>query len=253
MGMKLIGMPPPSSGGAAMFMVSFIYKWNQIDDHGTSHVSIIDGERNAVAMTSTVNYYFGARILSPSTGIVLNNEMDDFSMPSNNGTGGGNADVPPPAPTNFVRPGKRPLSSMAPTIVLEDGKLRAVMGASGGAMIIAATTEVFLNYFGKGMDPLSSVLAPRLYHQLIPNKVSYENWTTVYRDHFEVPAETRAFLERRGHVLQGLAGGTISQLVVQEFQGDHRSSLKNNNGTTAAFGRLVGVSDPRKGGFPAGF
>ncbi|CAI0476054.1 unnamed protein product [Linum tenue] len=327
MGMKLIGMPPPSSGGAAMFMIlnilaqygvpkgisgplgvhrlieslkhafavrmnlgdpdfangveqvlsdmispkfaaeikKTIYdnttfgpdhyggRWNQIDDHGTSHVSIVDGERNAVAMTSTVNYYFGARILSPSTGIVLNNEMDDFSIPSNNGTGGGNADVPPPAPTNFVRPGKRPLSSMAPTIVLEDGKLRAVMGASGGAMIIAATTEVFLNYFGKGMDPLSSVLAPRLYHQqLIPNKVSYENWTTVYRDHFEVPAETRAFLERRGHVLQGLAGGTISQLVVQEFQGDHRSSLKNNNGTTA-FGRLVGVSDPRKGGFPAGF
>ena len=77
-------------------------------------MSIVDHEGNAVSMTCTVNAFFGAKILSPSTGIVLNNEMDDFSMPTN-----GSSDLPPPAPNNFIRPGKRPLSSMTPTIVLK--------------------------------------------------------------------------------------------------------------------------------------
>ncbi|KAJ6776909.1 GAMMA GLUTAMYL TRANSPEPTIDASE [Salix koriyanagi] len=210
-------------------------RWNQIHDHGTSHVSIVDIERNAVSMTNTVNAYFGSNILSPSTGILLNNEMDDFSIPMNNGN------VPPPAPPNFIRPGKRPLSSMTPTIILKDEKLRAVVGASGGAMIIAGTTEVVLNHL-RGMDPLHSVLAPRVYHQLIPNVVQYENWTTPYGEHYEVPANVRTFLRRRGHVLQSLAGGSICQFIFVE-------TSKKNKGR----GELVGVSDPRKGGFPAGY
>ncbi|RDY07016.1 Glutathione hydrolase 1, partial [Mucuna pruriens] len=215
-------------------------KWGQIYDHGTSHISIIDPERNAISMTTTVNAYFGSKILSPSTGIVLNNEMDDFSMPRNV-----SKDVPPPAPANFIMPGKRPLSSMSPTIALKDGKLKAVVGASGGAMIIAGTSEVLLNHFVKGMDPFSSVTAPRVYHQLIPNVVNYENWTTVNGDHFEVPANIREALKRKGHVLQGLAGGTICQFIVLDIL---ESSTKNKG-----IGKLVAVSDPRKGGFPAGF
>ncbi|KAK1371713.1 Glutathione hydrolase [Heracleum sosnowskyi] len=211
-------------------------KWNQINEHGTSHLSIVDGERNAVSMTTTINSYFGSNIMSPTTGIVLNNEMDDFSMPINT-TGG----ATPPPPANFIVPGKRPISSMTPTIVLQGKRLIGVVGASGGSMIIAGTTEVFLNHFVKKMDPLSSVMAPRVYHQLIPNVVQYENWTTVINDHFEVPAETRASLEKKGHVLQSLAGGTICQFVVNEEV--KRSKL----------GKLVAVSDPRKGGFPAGF
>ncbi|GKV25306.1 hypothetical protein SLEP1_g34763 [Rubroshorea leprosula] len=211
-------------------------RWNQTFDHGTSHVSIVDVERNAVSMTNTVNSYFGSQILSPSTGIVLNNEMDDFSMP----TGNRSKSVPPPAPANFIRPRKRPLSSMTPTIVLKDEKLKAVVGASGGAMIIAGTTEVFLNHFALGMDPLSSVMAPRFYHELIPNTVFYENWTTVIGDHFEVPADIRAALQKRGHVLESLAGGTICQFIVHELD-------------SGSMGELVAVSDPRKGGFPAGF
>ncbi|XP_043709470.1 glutathione hydrolase 1-like [Telopea speciosissima] len=216
-------------------------RWNQIHDHGTSHMSIVDSERNAVSMTCTVNSYFGALFLSPSTGIVLNNEMDDFSMPVNASSG-----LPPSAPANFIRPGKRPLSAMSPTIVLKDKQLKAVVGASGGAMIIAGTTEVFLNHFARGMDPLSSVMAPRSYHQLIPNVLLYENWTTVIGDHFEVPAHTRADLQKKGHVLQSLAGGTICQIVVHRLEG-----LKSKGGVI--FGELVGVSDPRKGGIPAGF
>ncbi|ESQ28763.1 hypothetical protein EUTSA_v10019745mg [Eutrema salsugineum] len=209
--------------------------WNQIEDHGTSHLSIIDRQRNCVSMTSTINGYFGAWMLSPSTGIVLNNEMDDFSMPM---TSVGDLDVPPPALANFIRPGKRPLSSMTPTIVLKDGKVKAAVGASGGMYIIAGTTEVFLNHFFLEMDPLSSVVAPRIYHQLIPNRVSYENWTTAYNDHFEIPKETRHVLEKKGHVLTPLPGGTISQFIVEESGG--RS-------------KLVAVSDPRKGGFPSGY
>lgn len=210
-------------------------KWNQINDHGTSHMSIVDSERNAVSMTSTVNSYFGAKYLSPSTGIVLNNEMDDFSIPAKR-----SENVPPPAPANFIHPGKRPLSSMTPTIVLKGGQLRAVVGASGGGMIIAGTTEVFLNHFARGMDPFSSVMAPRYYHQLIPNVLQYENWTVVTGDHVEAPAKIRAALQKKGHILQSNAGGTICQFVVQEFK-------------SSKLGELVAVSDPRKGGFPAGF
>ncbi|CAK7328280.1 unnamed protein product [Dovyalis caffra] len=190
-------------------------RWNQIHDHGTSHISIVVIERNAVSMTNTVNSYFGSNMLSPSTGILLNNEMDDFSIPMNNG------DIPSPAPPNFIRPGKRPLSSMAPTIILKDEKLKAV-----------------------GMDPLHSVLAPRVYHQLIPNVVQFENWTTPYGEHYEVPAHVRAFLQKRGHVLQSLAGGTICQFILADAE-----TSKKNKGRD----ELVGVSDPRKGGFPAGY
>ncbi|BAT86496.1 hypothetical protein LR48_Vigan03g303100 [Vigna angularis] len=217
-------------------------KWNQIHDHGTSHLCVIDLERNAISMTTTVNSYFGSKILSPSTGIVLNNEMDDFSMPRNV-----SKDTPPPAPANFIVPGKRPLSSMSPTIALKNGKLKAVVGASGGAYIIGGTSEVLLNHFGKGLDPFSSVTAPRVYHQLIPNVVNYENWTTVSGDHFELSADIRNVLRSKGHVLQGLAGGTICQfIVIDDFVSSRKTKVNGNE-------RLVAVSDPRKGGLPAGF
>lgn len=89
-----------------------IYRWSQLRDHGTSHLCIVDEDRNAVSMTTTVNYPFGAEILSPSTGIVLNNEMGDFSTPTEV-----SPDNLPPAPANFIKPKKRSLSSMTPLIV----------------------------------------------------------------------------------------------------------------------------------------
>ena len=102
-------------------------KWNQLDDSGTTHVSVVDKDRNAVALTSTINTEFGSKLVSPSTGIVLNNEMDDFSSP-----GEVNHYGLAPHEANFIAAGKRPLSSMSPTIVTRDGKLYAVAGASGG-------------------------------------------------------------------------------------------------------------------------
>ncbi|GFQ02265.1 gamma-glutamyltranspeptidase 1 [Phtheirospermum japonicum] len=164
--------------------------------------------------------------------------MDDFSIPVK--TSG--KDVPPPTPANFIVPGKRSLSSMTPIIVVKDGQLKAVVGASGGSYIIAAVAEVLVNYLARGKDPLSCVLAPRQYHQLIPNVVKFENWTVPTGEHFEVPAETRNALTKKGHILQSFAGGSICQFIVQE--------LKNSS---PQIGQLIGVSDPRKGGYPAGF
>lgn len=89
-------------------------RWSQLLDHGTSHFCIVDAERNAVSMTTTVNYPFGGGVLSSSTGIVLNNEMDDFSVPTEI-----SPNTLPPSPFNFIQPNKRPLSSMTPIIILK--------------------------------------------------------------------------------------------------------------------------------------
>lgn len=220
------------------------YKWNQLRDHGTSHFCIVDSERNAVSMTTTVNYPFGALMLSPSTGIVLNNEMDDFSTPTEI-----SPDMLPPAPANFIRPNKRPLSSMSPTIVLKDGQLAGVLGGSGGLKIIPAVVQVFLNHFINGMDPLVAVTAPRVYHRLIPNIVTYENWTVLDGEHIELSRESKLGLSQRGHWLEAHSSGAISQLVVQNLN----NPIKVESDNQVFYGKLTAVSDPRKDGIPAGF
>ncbi|PQQ10678.1 gamma-glutamyltranspeptidase 3 [Prunus yedoensis var. nudiflora] len=162
----------------------YLQRWSQLRDHGTSHFCIVDADRNAVSMTSTVNYPFGGGVLSPSTGILLNNEMDDFSTPTEI-----SPDHLPPAPANFIEPNKRPLSSMTPLIIMKDNELAGVIGGSGGMNIIPAVTQVFLNYFVLRMDPLAAVQSPRIYHKLIPNVVSYENLTVIDGDHIELSDE----------------------------------------------------------------
>ncbi|OAY64936.1 Gamma-glutamyltranspeptidase 3 [Ananas comosus] len=222
----------------------YLPKWSQLRDHGTSHLCVVDADRNAVSMTTTVNAYFGAKVLSPSTGIVLNNEMDDFSTPSD-----ATPDHLPPAPSNFIEPNKRPLSSMTPIIVLKDNQLAGVVGASGGLKIISAVTEVFLNHFILGMEPLAAVQRPRIYPQLIPNEVFYENWTTVDGESIRFSEDAKLFLEQRGHSLQSVSGGAVCQLVVHNLGEPVR--LQSDN--SAVFhGMLTAVSDPRKEGSPAG-
>ncbi|OEL33285.1 Gamma-glutamyltranspeptidase 3 [Dichanthelium oligosanthes] len=216
-------------------------KWSQLDDHGTSHLCVVDGDRNAVAMTTTVNYYFGAKVLSPSTGIVLNDEMDDFSVPAKR-----TPDQLPPAPANFIAPGKRPLSSMTPLIILKNGQLAGVLGGSGGTNIIATVTQVFLNHFIVGMDPLAAVQKPRVYHKLIPNVVTYEEETVPDGEVIALSDEAKAFLEQRGHRLQSTNSGAVCQFIVHELAEPAAS------GGGVFRGRLTAVSDPRKGGSPAG-
>ncbi|MCL7035794.1 hypothetical protein MKW94_021249 [Papaver nudicaule] len=193
----------------------YIPKLSQLNDHGTSHLSIVDKDRNAVSMTATINHYFGAGVLSPSTGIILNNQMDDFSAPFERFI----KKRFPPAKANYIEPNKRPLSSMSPLIILDkEEELVGVLGASGGINIIPAVTQVFLNHFIKKMEPLPAVKEPRVYH----------------KQHIELSPDKRSFLRERHHILEGTAAGAICQLVVQD---EH--------------GKLTAVSDPRKGGRPA--
>ncbi|KAK4756938.1 hypothetical protein SAY87_007065 [Trapa incisa] len=232
----------------------YMYKWSQLEDHGTSHFSIVDSERNAVSMTTTVNYPFGSGVLSPSTGIVLNDEMGDFSSPTEL-----SPDHLPPAPSNFIEPNKRPLSSMSPLIITKDNELAGVIGGSGGLNIIPAVAQVFLNYFVLGMDPLAAVQSPRIYHRLIPNVVLYENFTCIGGKRIEFSMERKLFLEERGHKLEATSGGAIVQLVVQDLPGSMKRNhtsfgrriMEKLNNVGALRGTLTAVSDPRKNGKPA--
>ncbi|KAH8482298.1 hypothetical protein H0E87_029662 [Populus deltoides] len=224
-------------------------RWSQLRDHGTSHFCVVDAERNAVSMTTTINYGFGAGVLSPSTGILLNNEMGDFSAPTEI-----TPDMLPPAPANFIEPNKRPLSSMTPIIVTKDNQLAGVMGGSGGLFIIPAVIQVFLNHFVLRMEPLTAVESPRVYHKLIPNTVLYENWTVIDGKHIELAGDRKAFLEERGHQLLAQAGGAIVQLVVQTLQSPIHVDSENSRDSVNAqilHGTLTAVSDPRKDGRPA--
>uniref|UniRef100_A0ACD5TSV9 Uncharacterized protein n=1 Tax=Avena sativa TaxID=4498 RepID=A0ACD5TSV9_AVESA len=222
----------------------YLPKWSQLRDNGTSHLCVVDGDRNAVSITTTVNYYFSACVLSPSTGIVLNNEMDDFSVPQQT------PDHLPPAPANFIAPGKRPLSSMTPTIILKDGQLAGVLGGSGGTNIIAAVTQVFLNHFVVGMSPFAAVQSARVYHKLVPNVVKYEDETVTDGEVIALSGEAREFLRSRGHVLEGTGSGAVCQMIVQDLLEPVSSSDGGNKNVFR--GMLTAVSDPRKDGSPAG-
>ncbi len=125
-----------------------------LEEHGTSHLAIVDAEGNAVALTTTVNTSFGAKLVAGDTGIVLNDELDDFSRPS---------DVPlaRELQPNLPRAGMRPTSSMTPTIVLEDGAVRLVVGGSGGKLITTSVTAVSLATLIFGASPEDAIAAPR--------------------------------------------------------------------------------------------
>ncbi|VFQ68094.1 unnamed protein product [Cuscuta campestris] len=213
----------------------YMPRWSQLQDHGTSNFCIVDGDRNAVSMTTSINFAFGAGVMSPSTGILLNDEMGDFSIPTEV-----SPDTLPPSPANFISPNKRPLSSMTPIIILKDNQLAGVIGGSGGINIIAAVTQVFINHFVLGMNPSVAVQSPRVYHQLIPNVVLYENWTVIDGDHIELSDEKKHFLEERGHQLQAQNGGASCQFVVQSLPKPGE-----------VLGVLTAVSDPRKDGSSA--
>ncbi|KAK9131070.1 hypothetical protein Sjap_011557 [Stephania japonica] len=190
----------------------YLARWSQLRDHGTSHFCVVDSERNAVSMTTTVNDHFGAGILSTSTGIVLNNEMSDFSIPTEI-----SVDGLPPAPANFIEPNKRPLSSMTPVIILKDNQLAGVIGGSGGIRITPAVVQVFLNHFISSMKPLAAVQHSRVYPLLTPNVVTYENWTLTDGNHIELSEDDKLFLQERGHEMMGKPRGAICQFIVQSL------------------------------------
>lgn len=226
----------------------YMNRWSQLRDHGTSHMCIVDADRNAVSLTTTVNYHFGAGLRSTSTGILVNNEMDDFSTPTDI-----SPDKLPPAPANFIEPNKRPLSSMTPLIITKDDQLVGVLGGSGGMNIIAAVTQVFLNHYILGMKPLDAVLRPRIYPKLIPNIVLYENLIARDGNHIEFSEESRLFLEERGHQLNESQALAVTQLIVHTLKTPMNINRKigENTNSYTKHGTLTAVSDPRKGGCPA--
>lgn len=154
---------------------------------GTTHLSVTDQAGNAVAITQTVNLLFGSGITVPGTGIVLNDEMDDFSVAPNQPNAFGLIDV---HGMNAVAPGKRPLSSMTPTLVLQDGKVRMVAGSPGGPRIITTVLLALLNTLDFGLDPSEAIAQPRFHHQWVPDELSIEAG---------MPADVQQALRDRGH------------------------------------------------------
>ncbi len=191
-------------------------------DGGTQHISVIDEGGMAVALTTTINTSFGSGLVAKEAGIVLNNEMDDFAaapgVPNTFGLVGNEA--------NAVEPGKRPLSSMTPTVVLDgDGEVVMAIGASGGSFIISSVLQTFLNIVEFDMDPQQAVSVARVHHQWQPDQLFVEG---------EIPRDVRQALESRGHTLKDIGRFSSVQVVYQPDDG-----------------LLQGGADPSKGGWPA--
>jgi gamma-glutamyltranspeptidase/glutathione hydrolase len=191
------------------------------DDSGTSHFSVIDAAGNAVACTETINLTFGSFVVVPEFGILLNNQMDDFTA----NPGKPNAFGLIQSAANAVAPRKRPLSSMTPAILIKDGKATYACGASGGPRIITATLQNILNHTVFGMTAQQSVTASRFHHQWSPDELLLE--PAIFQT-------ASASLQGRGHATKQASALAATQ----------SASLKPNE--------ISGGSDPRKHGQPAG-
>ena len=158
----------------------------------TTHFSIVDAQGNAVSLTYTLNDWFGARVTAAETGILLNDEMDDFSSKP----GAANMFGLVEGANNAIAPGKRPLSSMSPTIVTKDGQLVMVLGTPGGSHIPTGVLQVMLNVIDHRMTVAEAVDAPRIHAQWLPDILYYEPYA--------LSADTAASLTKRGHSLQAM-------------------------------------------------
>lgn len=175
------------------------------DDDGTTQISVIDKFGNAIAITQTINTLFGSKITVPGTGIVLNNEMDDFSV----GPELANAWEATGSSANAVAPGKRPLSSMAPTIVLSEGRPVMVIGSPMGTLIISAVLQALINVIDFDFDAQRAVNAPRFHHQWKPDRLTLEP---------EFPVEVRERLEALGYELREFSIIGAAELAVFDPQ-----------------------------------
>lgn len=196
----------------------------QPEAHDTSHLSVVDRAGNAVSLTFTINLGFGAGVVAPGTGIILNNEMDDFAIvpnvPNIFGLVGREA--------NAIAPGKTPLSSMTPTIVTQQGQVKLVVGAPGGSTIITTVLQVILHTLIYEMPVDRAIAAPRLHHQWRPHQLRLESWG--------FDQGTIEELRRRGHpISEGGTWGNAMAIVRQED------------------GWWVGAADPRGEGAAYGY
>lgn len=206
------------------------------DDGGTSHVSVVDGQGNAAALTQTINLELGSLVGVPKYGFVLNNEMDDFTTRADRGNAFGLRQSDRNRPGHEGGRGHRPLSSMSPTIVLDaHGNVKAVAGASGGPRIITGTTLVLLNTLVMGMPADRAVSAARFHHQWLPDEVQIDE---------RLKEQTSQGLDletwfKKGHYRPvPMKSESAVQVIVREGEGEK--------------GVWHAASDPRKGGKPAG-
>jgi len=221
-----------------------------LDDSGTTHLSVVDKDGNAVALTTSINGVFGSLVYSESTGVILGNTMDDFGVPIE----GSNAFGLRPSAANFIVPGKRPLSSMSPTIVLRKrnrdsssgnnnwGDLVMVLGGSGGPKIISSVIQVILNVLFLGMPIFDAVTKPRIHDQLLYHDsivTNVEKSTLGGKDGptLEVAELTKDALRQRHHKVLDI-----------DYTGCVQAILVNHETNT-----LSAVSDMRKGGSPSGY
>jgi len=193
-----------------------------VEDGGTAHITVLSPAGDAVSVTSTVNLLFGSKFMSPSTGIILNNQMDDFSYPNILNSFG-----VPPSENNMVSPGRRPVSSMSPTVVVDnEGRVVAVLGASGGTKITTAVAQVLFRMLYLGQGVKEAVDARRLHHQLMPMELKYEDGVTKWM----VDG-----LGSYGHKMTKLAigGATVQAILVDKQTGDITANADFRKGGTA--------------------
>ncbi len=192
------------------------------DDAGTTHFCVMDEHGNAVACTETINTTYGSLVVEPKFGIVLNNEMDDFTAIP----GQANAFGLRQSAANLIAPGKKPLSSMTPTIVLKDGRPHFIVGASGGPKIITATTQVLLQMLEFDRPAATAVALPRSHHQWQPHELLLEP---------KLYSELQTAMEQRGHAVKKANSLAATQAIRWTPAG------------------MDGGSDPRKHGEPRGW
>jgi gamma-glutamyltranspeptidase / glutathione hydrolase / leukotriene-C4 hydrolase len=205
-------------------------KYDLPRNYGTTHISVIDKQGMSVSLTSTINLIWGSQLHDPTTGIILNDEMDDFSQVNNS-----NAFHLEPSPYNYIKPFKRPMSSSTPAIVLSplNGRVELVLGASGGARILTSVLDAIVKSLDWRMDLLDVVEDPRIHHQLLPEIVSMERGYS---------RDVLRYLENAGHVLEEYdkSNATAEIQVIRR--------IETENGEV----RLEAVSDSRKNGVAAG-
>lgn len=183
---------PPSYYGHASF---------KPEQGGTTHFGVLDRAGNAVSCTLTINTQFGSKVLIPGTGIILNNEMDDFSIQP----GVPNVYRLIGVDANSIQPKKRPLSSMTPTVILQGDQPALIIGASGGPRIISAILQTILNVLDFHMPLKKAIESPRIHHQWMPDELAIEA---------DILPNTRESLERRGHVVKEKGSLGVVQAIL---------------------------------------
>ena len=202
------------------------FEWPHESDE-TTHISIVDSDRNAVSMTYTLEQGYGVKIVVPGAGFLLNNEMGDFNAGPELTTAEGLIGTK----ANLAEAGKRMLSSMTPTILAKDGQLVMVTGSPGGRTIINTALETIVDVVDFGMNAQEAVDAPRFHHQWLPDRIDYEK--------YGFSPDTIKELERRGHSLrEGRGGQGVAQVIVFNAKED---MLEGGNDRRAADGAAVGV------------